>query len=101
MGYPTRAALADADVERINAEYCFDRPIPVQFGIFVRQVLIGELGNSTSLKVPVAQLIVERLPVTMLLTLMAALISVALTQPIYRTPFRTGGLHATLAQVFE
>ena len=33
--------------------------------------------------------------------LVVALVSIALTQPIYRTPFRTGGLHATLAQVFE
>ncbi|TNC61391.1 ABC transporter permease [Rubellimicrobium roseum] len=85
-GDPASAILGDraldADVERINREYGFDRPIPVQFGIFVRQVLTGDLGDSTSLKVPVAQLIAERLPITMLLTLMAALISVALAVPL-------------------
>jgi peptide/nickel transport system permease protein len=85
-GDPASAILGDraldADVERINREYGLDRPVPVQFGIFVRQVLTGDLGNSTSLKVPVTQLIAERLPITMLLTLMAALISVALAVPL-------------------
>lgn len=33
--------------------------------------------------------------------LIAALFAVALTQPIYRTPFRVAALHATLAEVFE
>jgi len=31
----------------------------------------------------------------------AAIVGVALLEPIYVTPFRTGGLHATLAEVFE
>lgn len=85
-GDPASAILGDraldADVERINREYGLDRPIPVQFGIFVRSVLTGDLGDSTSLKVPVARLIAERLPVTMLLTLMAALISVLMAVPL-------------------
>lgn len=33
--------------------------------------------------------------------IVAALLVVACTVPIYRTPFRTGGLYATLPQVFE
>jgi hypothetical protein len=33
--------------------------------------------------------------------IVAALFVVAFTVPIYRTPFRTGGLQSTLAQVFE
>lgn len=33
--------------------------------------------------------------------LVAAIFAVALTQPIYRTPFRSAGLQATLAEVFE
>lgn len=85
-GDPASAILGDraldADVERINREYGFDRPIAVQFGLFVRSVLTGDLGDSTSLKVPVTQLIIERLPVTMLLTLMAAIISVLLAVPL-------------------
>ncbi|HXC52819.1 MAG TPA: hypothetical protein VN634_18180 [Candidatus Limnocylindrales bacterium] len=33
--------------------------------------------------------------------LVAVIVAVAVTQPIYRTPFRAAGLHATLGQVFE
>ena len=35
------------------------------------------------------------------LALAAAMIVAALELPVYRTPFRTGGLQATLAEVFE
>lgn len=42
----------------------------------------------------------ERGPALTLL-LVAAMLAVAMTQPIYRTPFRTAGLHATLGEVFE
>ena len=33
--------------------------------------------------------------------LVAVIVTVAVTQPIYRTPFRAGGLQANLGQVFE
>lgn len=42
----------------------------------------------------------ERAPVVVL-TIAVALVVVAFTVPIYRTPFRTSGLHATLLEVFE
>lgn len=35
------------------------------------------------------------------LLLVATMLTVAMTQPIYRTPFRSSGLHATLGEVFE
>lgn len=35
------------------------------------------------------------------LALTAVLVVAALVLPVYRTPFRGGGLHATLAEVFE
>ena len=35
------------------------------------------------------------------LTIVVVLLAVAFTVPIYRTPFRTGGLYATLPEVFE
>ena len=71
-GDPASAILGDratdADVARINAELGLDKPIPVQFGIFVGHVFRGELGNSIRLHVPVFKLIPQRLPVTLFLT---------------------------------
>ena len=85
-GDPTSAILGDratdADVERINRNLGLDKPIPVQFLVFVERILQGDLGSSIHLKVPVLDLILQRLPVTLLLTGMAALIAVALAVPL-------------------
>lgn len=85
-GDPASAMLGDraldADVERINHELGLDQPMPVQFVYFVRQVLTGDLGRSISLKMPVADVIAQRMPVTLLLTAMAALIALILAVPL-------------------
>ena len=85
-GDPTSAILGDratdADVERINRNLGLDKPLPVQFLVFVGRILQGDLGSSIHLKVPVLDLILQRLPVTLLLTGMAALIAVALAVPL-------------------
>ncbi len=85
-GDPASAALGDraldADVQRINRELGLDQPLPIQFLYFLKQVATGNLGVSISLKVPVTQLIMQRLPVTLLLTAMAALIALLLAVPL-------------------
>ena len=85
-GDPSSAILGDraldADVERINRELGLDRPLPVQFWAFPKSVATGNLGNSSSMKIPVTQLIRERLPITMLLTFMAATIAVRVAVPL-------------------
>jgi peptide/nickel transport system permease protein len=85
-GDPASAMLGDraidADVERINTKLGLDKPIPVQFLYFVRTVLTGDLGNSIGLKIPVFDLIAQRLPVTLMLTTMAAAIALLLAVPL-------------------
>lgn len=85
-GDPASAVLGDraldADVERINRELGLDRSLPVQFAAFVKQVVTGNLGNSIAMKIPVTQLIWDRLPITMLLTAMAAVIAVLMAVPL-------------------
>ena len=85
-GDPASAVLGDraldADVERINRELGLDRSLPVQFLAFTKMVFTGDLGNSISMKIPVTQLIWERLPITMLLTFMAAMIAVIFAVPL-------------------
>ena len=85
-GDPASAILGDrardADVARINAELGLDKPLPVQFLVFIKNIATGDLGNSIHLKVSVASLIAERLPVTLMLTAMAALIAVVLAVPL-------------------
>jgi peptide/nickel transport system permease protein len=85
-GDPASAIIGDratdADVARINSELGLDKPILVQFGIFVERVFRGELGDSIHLHVSVLELIRQRLPVTLFLTGMAALIALLMAVPL-------------------
>src|SRR5690349_2418527 len=67
--------------ERFNHEKGFDRPIPVQFVIYLRDVLQGNLGDSIRFKRPVTQIILERLPVTIELGLASLVIAILLGIP--------------------
>jgi len=85
-GDPASAMIGDratdADVARINKELGLDQPLPVQFLYFVRQVATGNLGNSYAMHAPVTSVIAERLPVTLLLTAMAAFFSIVMAIPL-------------------
>jgi peptide/nickel transport system permease protein len=85
-GDPTATFLGErareSDIVRINAQLGLDRPIVVQFWLFLVRLAHGDLGTSIVLKAPVASLIADRLPVTLLLTLYAAVISVVLSVPL-------------------
>ncbi|CAM4119463.1 ABC transporter permease [Deinococcus marmoris] len=85
-GDPASAILGDRAtaeiVERTNRELGLDRPLPIQFGVFVRNLLQGDLGDSISLKIPVLRLIGERLPTTLFLTAYAAVLGVLMAVPL-------------------
>ncbi|MET0747467.1 MAG: ABC transporter permease, partial [Rhizobium sp.] len=85
-GDPASAMLGDrardADVTRINASLGLDKPVVVQFFYFVRRVFTGDLGDSISLKTPVMTLIAQRMPVTLMLIGMAAVIALLLAVPL-------------------
>ena len=65
-GNPCTAMLGEKATrevcERFNREKGLDQPLPVQFGVFARDMLRGDLGDSIRFKRPVVQIIVERLP---------------------------------------
>lgn len=84
-GNPCTAMLAEkANAEtcaRFNHEKGFDRPIPVQFGIYAGDVLRGDLGNSIRFQRPVMQIVTERLPLTIELGIFAVLIALLIGVP--------------------
>lgn len=57
------------DIEAIRRIYGFDRPVLVQYWEWLSSALQGDLGQSYYFKLPVADLIAERISVTMLLGL--------------------------------
>src|SRR5215831_6979779 len=66
-----------AVIAQIRAQYRLDQPIPVQYVYWVKGVLTGDLGESMRIKQPVRSLILEKLPVTLQLGLMAIVIGVS------------------------
>ena len=69
------ASLADREAMR-NVLGLAD-PVPMQFARFVGDALSGDLGQSYRFGLPVSQLIAERLPATLELSICAMAISVA------------------------
>jgi peptide/nickel transport system permease protein len=81
-GDPLVAVLpADASQELANqlrAAYGFDRPLPVQFGLWLWRALHGDLGNSIATGRPVLAEVLRAVSNTVMLAIAAALISFAL-----------------------
>jgi peptide/nickel transport system permease protein len=70
-----------AVIAQIRAELWLDRPLPVQYAHWMGNVLHGNLGYSWRIREPVMQLIAEKLPVTLQLSVMAFIIAVAIGIP--------------------
>lgn len=64
-----------ASIERLREEMGLNKPLPVQYGIFVSDVVRGDLGTSTRSRRPVIDELADRLPAT--LELAAAALAIA------------------------
>ncbi len=71
-----------AETARAIAQLGLDRPLWQQYWIFLRGAFDGDLGTSFVASVPAITLILERLPATLELALVAMLIAVALGIPL-------------------
>lgn len=85
-GDPCTAQLGEKATEEIcakfNADKGLDRPVVVQFGVFLGDVARGDLGRSIRLNRPVTQLVVERLPVTVELGVLSLALACAVGVPL-------------------
>ncbi|MFD2263157.1 ABC transporter permease [Lacibacterium aquatile] len=85
---PGDPALAMAGEERdptvlaeIRAQYHLDEPLPMQYLRWISGVLVGDFGESIRIKQPVAELIVQKLPVTFQLACWAMLVALLIGVP--------------------
>jgi len=53
------------DFNRLRAELGLDKPIPVQYLIFIKQALRGNFGQSTRWLKPASELVLSRMPATL------------------------------------
>lgn len=70
-----------AVIEQIRRQYRLDRPLPVQYAYWIRGVVSGDLGESMRIKQPVADLILQKLPVTLQLATMAMCFAILIGIP--------------------
>ncbi len=84
-GDPCRAQLGERATDELcdafDARYGLDKPIVVQFGIYMTDVLKGDLGESIRFGKPVTTLIIERLPMTVELSTAALIFAVITRHP--------------------
>jgi peptide/nickel transport system permease protein len=85
-GDPCRAVLGERATDAICDEFIkrhgLDQPIPVQFTTYLGEILRGDLGNSIRFNRPVTEMLIERLPVTVELSLSALLLATLVGIPL-------------------
>ena len=85
-GDPIVAMLGESatptDVVAMRHQMGLDRPIEKQYLSYLGGLAIGDLGESTSYRKPVAQLIVERLPATIELAAAGMLVAILIAFPL-------------------
>ena len=75
-------SAAPTDVVAMRHQMGLDRPLLTQYLSYLGGLAVGDLGESTSYRKPVAQLIVERLPATIELAAAGMLVAILIAFPL-------------------
>ncbi len=85
-GDPIRIMLGDdaepQEVERLNQLYGFDQPAHIQYTRWLTRAVQGDLGQSIRQRVPVTELITERLGATVELAIASLLVAILIGVPL-------------------
>ena len=68
-------------IELIQQKYRLDQPLPVQYAYWLGNILTGDFGVSIRTQLPIAQTILQKLPITIQLALMAMGIAILIGIP--------------------
>jgi peptide/nickel transport system permease protein len=86
MGDPTMLMLPDdashEDIVKLRQALGLDRPLPVQYWLFLSQTVRGDFGRSIKGQVPVLDLIEDRLPHSLKLAAVSLVITLLLAFPL-------------------
>lgn len=85
-GDPTTKLLGSEATQeaaaQLRAQLGLDRPVLVRYWEWLKAFLTGDLGMSYSYRLPVGEMLADKLPVTFLLTALSFLFTVALSIPL-------------------
>jgi ABC-type dipeptide/oligopeptide/nickel transport system permease component len=74
-------ATSDA-IAAAHEKFGLDKPLVVQYLIFLRNALVGDLGTSITQRAPVTDIIVQRLGPSLFLLTYSSLVAILLTVPL-------------------
>ncbi len=72
----------DENVAQLRGVLGLDEPLPVQYVLYMKNLFQGDLGESYSYRQPVKSIVLERIPVTLLLSVFAAILALIITIPL-------------------
>lgn len=67
-----------AAIAATRHDYGLDKPLPVQYVRYVGQAIKGDFGRSTQDRLPVSHILVQRLPVTIELSVLAMIVAIGI-----------------------
>ena len=73
---------SEAEVAETRAKLGFDRPLYVQYSTYLWGLVRGDMGNSLRTRTPAFDLVLERLPATIELTIFAMIIAILFAIPV-------------------
>jgi len=85
-GDPCRAALGERATDKVCDAFMkrngLDRSIPIQFGIYLKDIFRGDLGDSFRQGRPSMEILIERLPTTIELSIYAMIFAMVVGIPL-------------------
>lgn len=85
-GDPVEVMLGEsataADRGQLRADLGLDRPLPVQFAVYLGKLAHGDFGHSIHTRMPIAELLAERIPATAMLAALALVIALLIGMPL-------------------
>lgn len=82
-----------AKIEALREELGLNDPVLVQYGRWAADFLTGDMGTSYSYRLPVSEMVADKIPVTLTLTIIAFLMMVVISIPLgIYTAKHAGGL---------
>jgi peptide/nickel transport system permease protein len=85
-GDPAAAILgeraSDAAVKALHAQWGLDRPLLVQYAVYLRNLFTGDLGQSFRYRTPVTDLLPRRSGVTLFLVVYSTVLSIVIAVPL-------------------
>ena len=83
---PCRAMLGEKATDEVCDDFLrrhgLDKPIPVQFVVYLGEILKGDFGNSFRFSMPVTEILAQRLPITVELAFSSLFVSILIGIPL-------------------